>query len=210
MEERDSFVFYKSFYLAGSSLPDESKCMLYDRVFKFALEWIDESTNNKLVEWMFSLIKPQLQANYKRFTDWCKWAKFGKLWGRPKKKVAKVTDVNPIPPSKITPNVNVNVNDNVNVNETKTSVAIWKKLHTLKDLMIKNIDKQKYLDKWFSDEVITLEMNKFHNYWCQSNEWSKKLHWEKQKTFDTARRFITWMSKSNISSNNKKWISVIE
>jgi len=85
----------------------------------------------------------------------------------------------------------------VKSNQVK-SVAILTKSHSLKDLMVNNIDKNKYIEKWFDDKLVTLEMNKFYNRWSQKNAWWKKEHWEKQKTFDVARRFISWMSKIKI------------
>lgn len=62
----------------------------------------------------FTLIKPQLDANNKRFKNGKKGAKFGVKGGNPKL-TPKQPQVNP----KSTPNANVNVNVNVNPNDNK-------------------------------------------------------------------------------------------
>lgn len=45
-----------------------------------------------------------------------------------------------------------------------------------------------YLDKGYSKEML----RDFYNHWAQVNEGGTKMHWEKQKTFEIARRLVTW------------------
>ena len=113
MEKKESFVFYRSFYEALVGLDDKVKLEIFNSICELAL-------NNKEIETtgiatnIFTLIKPQINANNERYENGKKGAKFGKLGGRPKreKNPSGVFDENP----KETPNVNVNENDNVNVN----------------------------------------------------------------------------------------------
>lgn len=118
---KKSFVFYKSFYDAINVLGEKSQLKLYKSIMR--LNFNDYETvedmerlcdeietdlkQNRYVYGTFMSIKPQLLANYKRYSNGIKGAKygslgaeFGKLGGRPK---------NP-------PNENVNVNVNVNEN----------------------------------------------------------------------------------------------
>ncbi|MBQ5930517.1 MAG: hypothetical protein IIX02_06980, partial [Clostridia bacterium] len=82
--EKNSFVFYLSFYEALRELPEKSRIRLYDAIADFAL--LGKDTEFTGVEKaVFSLIKPQLQANNQRYENGCKGAEFGKLGGRPKK-----------------------------------------------------------------------------------------------------------------------------
>lgn len=115
--EKESFVFYKSFYTALSALPDDLRLKLYDMISTYAL-FGEELECNGVEKAVFSLIKPQVDANNQRYENGCKGAEFGKLGGRPKKPQenpkgrAKKTPKKPQENPTQTPNVNEN--DNVN------------------------------------------------------------------------------------------------
>lgn len=100
---RDSFIFYRSFYEAISELPKENQADTYDAIMQYAL-------NQKEIELIgiskaiFFLVKPQLDANYKKYEN-------GKQ--KKSKKEAKVKQNE----SKAETNVNDNENENVNVND---------------------------------------------------------------------------------------------
>lgn len=119
-DERGSFIFYRSFYEAIISLPKKSQINLFKAIMEY-------SFNQNLMELIgfekvvFDLIKPQLDANNKRYEN-------GKKGGRPvtknikkepkdNQKITKVKPKNNQTESKPKPNKNVNdnVNDNVNV-----------------------------------------------------------------------------------------------
>ena len=51
------------------------------------------------------------------------------------------------------------------------------------------------------------DIQKFNLHWCQSTERSKKLHWEKQTTFDHKRRMQTWKLNSREDYKPKKDLS---
>ena len=113
--ERDSFVFYRSFYEASKYLSNEDKGILFDMICQYWLCWNSIEWDWPSM-WMFLLIKPQLDANNKRYINWCKWWEYWKLGWRPQKnwENSQKPQTNP----KLTPNDNVN--DNVNVNENNT------------------------------------------------------------------------------------------
>lgn len=97
---RDSFIFYRSFYEATQYLEKEQKADLFDAIANYALNQKQSKLDN-ICSALFSLIKPQLDANYSKYLN-------GKKKAKKSKPVAKI--------SKPLTNVNVNVNDNVNVN----------------------------------------------------------------------------------------------
>lgn len=119
--ERESFIFYRSFYEAVDSLPLENQARIYKAIASYALN----GEIIKLNQWenaLFKTIRPQLDANQKRFENGCKGAEYGKLGGAPKgnqnaRKNPKTTPKQPQDNPKTTPNVNDNVN--VNDNESK-------------------------------------------------------------------------------------------
>ena len=128
--ERESFVFYRSFYDAILDLDAEQTRILLIAVCERALNWVDVEINDKVARMAMNLIRPQLDANTKRFMDGQKWWQYWHLWWAPKwnsnagktwENISKQpqwgSKDNPSGVTKTTPNVNVNVNDNVNDNE---------------------------------------------------------------------------------------------
>ena len=104
---RDSFIFYRSFFIATKCLKNEEKAQLFDAICSYALDG-EINDLDGVAFGMFQLIKPQLDANRKRFENGCvKKQKISKTEAKPKQKISK-TEANV--------NVNENVNENVNVN----------------------------------------------------------------------------------------------
>ena len=145
MGNRDSFIFYGSFYEAISCLDDATRLQCYDAVASYAITGIDPELNG-VAKAIFALIKPQIDANNKRYNNGCKGAEYGKKGGRPvTKNPIGDNDENPIGDNdenpigdndenpigdndenpigvndenpNETPNEKENVNENVNENE---------------------------------------------------------------------------------------------
>lgn len=104
---RDSFIFYRSFYEAISELPKENQADSYNAIMRYALDQ-EEIELTGISKAIFSLVKPQLDANYKKYENGKQ--KKSKTEAKTKQtKSKKVTNVNE--------NVNENENANVNVND---------------------------------------------------------------------------------------------
>lgn len=99
---RDSFIFYRSFYEAIKEVSEEQQLQVYRAISIYALEQ-EEIELEGVAKAIFSLVKPQLDANYKKYEN-------GKQSKSKTKAKEKQTQ------SKIETNVNVNVNENDNVN----------------------------------------------------------------------------------------------
>ena len=99
---RDSFIFYRSFYEAISELPKENQADTYNAIMQYALNQ-EEIKLTGISKAIFSLVKPQLDANYKKYEN-----------GKQKK--SKTEAKHKQTKSKTKTNVNENVNDNENVN----------------------------------------------------------------------------------------------
>ena len=102
---RDSVLFYRSFREAIKLLPEEERLKAYEMIFDYAFD-DKESDENGIASAIFKLVKPQIDANNKRYEN-------GK---RPKRNISKTEAKQKQNVSKPEANVNVNVNDNVNDN----------------------------------------------------------------------------------------------
>ena len=110
---RESFICYASFYEAASTLKNSDKLRFYETIFRYALFGEEPAKNSGPAYGLFLLVKPQIDANYKRYEN-------GKKGGRKPKPNGNQTETKQKPngnqaESKHEPNVNVN--DNVNAND---------------------------------------------------------------------------------------------
>jgi hypothetical protein len=123
---RDSVIIYRSWYEAIKDLDAEVKVALYEAIIHYGLNQ-EEPKLHGIAQVVWQLIKPNLDANYRKWENGQKGAAHGGKGGRPKKPQANptetpqgITEETPTKPQrnpKRTPNVNVNVNVNENVNE---------------------------------------------------------------------------------------------
>lgn len=66
--ERDSFIFYRSFYESIKEIPDEQQLETYKAITEYALNGQEEQLTG-VSKAIFTLIKPQLDANLKRYLN---------------------------------------------------------------------------------------------------------------------------------------------
>lgn len=105
-KRRDSCVFYRSFFEAIELLPEEYQLSMFKAIFSYSMDF-ERPNFNGVESAVWTLIRPQLDANIKKWENGCKGAKHGIKGGRPK------TPQEPQENPTLTPNVNDNVNDNV-------------------------------------------------------------------------------------------------
>ena len=147
--ERESFVFYRSFYEGIKELPRDIQGEVLTAIMEYGLNGVTTENQKPITKAMFALIKPQLDANNQRFENGRLGAEHGKKGGRPKKEKPQenpnLTPKKPQENPNLTPNVNVNVNDNVNDNDDKDASAITdeKKYYSSDNGVIKSISELK-------------------------------------------------------------------
>ena len=112
--ERNSFVFYKSFRECIDELPDDIQLKVYRALSDYAL-YGKEDSEDPFVKSIMMLIKPQIDANNKRYEGGKKGAAAGAKGGRPKKDDATKTPKKPHQNPSITPNVDVDVDVDVDI-----------------------------------------------------------------------------------------------
>ena len=66
--KRDSFVFYRSFYEATKELPEQEQLNVYNTIIEYALNGIELETQG-ISKAIFALVKPQIDANTKRYEN---------------------------------------------------------------------------------------------------------------------------------------------
>ena len=103
---RDSFVFYESFYLAISELSATQQGKIFQAICRYAL-YEEEPELKGASAAVFRLVKPQIDANNRRYENGKKGAEHGVKGGRPEN--PKETPNEPLKNPKQTPNVNVPV-----------------------------------------------------------------------------------------------------
>ena len=108
--KREWFVFYQSFLRAGENLEEKDQLLFYKRVLEYWIDGENETTDNWIVEAMFLLVKPQLDANNKKFEN-------GKKGGRPKQDETKDKPKNNLNKTKAEPKEKEKVNANVKEKE---------------------------------------------------------------------------------------------
>lgn len=109
--ERNSFVFYKSFYESINELSDAEQIAVFQAMMQYQFEGT-EPTLSGVPKAVFVLIKPQLDANNSRYENGCKG-------GRPKTETKPNNNQNK---TKQQPNENENENVNENENDKKEKI----------------------------------------------------------------------------------------
>ena len=105
---RESMIIYRSFYEAIKNLPAEDAAQVYNAIFDYGLNGNAQELSGIALT-IFTLIKPQLDANIRKFEN-------GTKGGRPKQDQTKKEPKQNLSEIKTKGNVNDNVNVNVNKN----------------------------------------------------------------------------------------------
>lgn len=98
--ERNSFCFYRSFYDAIKALPKKYQSQALDAVLAYGLDGIEPTDADGVIQAIFALIRPQIDANNKRYTNGKKGAEHGAKGGRPKQEQEQEPKPKPQPKPK--------------------------------------------------------------------------------------------------------------
>ena len=182
---RDSFIFYRSFFEATKPLSTEQKAALFDTICGFALDHNEQDNDDLIVGAMFSLIKPQLAANYNKF-------KAGKKSAESKQKVNRTATERQQNGNRPLTNVNVECNnDNDNVND----LAKAKRRFTAPSLL----DVQElFIKKLGNTEKTKLEAEQFYNFYG-----AKGWLIGKNKMKSLPHAVINWITRKKIEQYEK-------
>lgn len=108
---RDSWIYYRSFYEAWLALSEEQRGKYYTIIFRYMFDFVKEESDDPIVNAMFKLIAPQIEANIRKYENWKK-PKKKQEWSEEEAKSKQEW-------SEIEGNVNGNDDDNDNGNVNK-------------------------------------------------------------------------------------------
>lgn len=182
---RDSFIFYRSFYQSAKKLPKEDKAELFDAICSYALD--GELVELSVVpEAIFTVIKPNLDANRRKWENGCKEKKKpSEVEAIEEQEISKDEANDKQTISKAQGNVDVNVYANVDEECKLKSKSESKRFTspTLQEITIPDfIDASlwnSFLEMRVSKkakptqkaiELIIKELTKFHNKGLNANE----------------------------------------
>ena len=183
---KNSFIFYRSFSECLKSLPDKERLILYDSIIDYALDEIEPNLDGCL-KGMFALIKPQLDANIRRWKNGCKGgAPVGnqnatKNNQETTKEQPKTTNVQPNHNVNVNDNVNVNVNDNENKKEIISKDIKEKRvfqtptLSEIKDYILEKhyqVDAERFFD-FYSSKGWMIGKNKMKDWKAAIRTWAR-------------------------------------
>ena len=197
---RDSFIIYRSFYEAICDLDADSQAQVFKAICEYSLNF-KEIELTGVAKTIFRLIKPQLDANNKRYEN-------GK---QPKTKPEKSETEAKEKQNESETEANKNVNDNVNDNDNKNNNLNDNDI-TISD---KSEKKQISYKQWtledFQNEMSKYKPNypveilmQFYDYWRELTP-SGKMKLQLEKSWQTDLRVEKWFKNShNFAPKNQK------
>lgn len=124
--ERETFIFYRSFRDAFNALDKDVRLRMYEAVINYGLDLIEPHFEG-IEKVLWTLIRPQLEANNKRFENGCKGgAPMGNQNARKQPKDNRETTKKQPRNNQKQPNNNNNNNNNENVNDIRTLKTSFK------------------------------------------------------------------------------------
>jgi len=194
---RDSTIFYRSFYEAIKELSPELQAQVYSAIFEYALNF-KETELTGLAKTVFTLVKPQLDANLKRYASGTvpkQKRKRSETEANNKRKRSE-TEANVNDNDNVNENVNVNLNVNENVNPNKFVKPQPKDVY---DYMTEL--NQAVGNRW-TESKVRMEAQNFHDFY-ESKGWV--IGKNKMKDLKaTIRRWMNNNKQTNNTNNNEQ------
>lgn len=192
--KKDSFVFYRSFADAMLELPEVEQLDMFIAITYYGLDQERPKFQTSTSRMMWALIRPQLDANWRRYENGCKGgAPIGSRNNPNGRRGNKELTITNQELTKNKPNDNVNDNDNVN-EDIKKSTNVPKEKHSL-SFEERKAEFQKSIEPYkgkYSSEML----NEFFPYWTEPTPSGKKMRFELEKTWEVGRRLATWNKRS--------------
>lgn len=186
---RDSMIFYRSFYEAIKQLPKEEQADIYDAIFKYGLDF-QEPELSGVAKTIYTLIKPQIDANIKRYQNGL----------QPKEKQEKSKKKAKHKQTKSKTETNNNDNDNLN-EECKSELEEEIKIHPLQTYVKEKFSRVTKLEKQLTYEECEKLLSKYPREKIASVLMSMENY---KKITDKVSVYLTilkWIEKDNSKPN---------
>ncbi len=188
--KRESWIMYRSFVEAGKFLSDEQRGKYYTLIFDQMFDFVAGSSDDNMVNAMFMLISPQIEANIKKYKNW--------IEPKNKQTESKTEAKDKQTESKTEGNEDVYVYEDVyeDLNEQE------KKIIEIYESEFPKMDKEFYIKKLklLSDHLINL--------------WAVEISSSVEKIWKDDNWFPMYKSVSNKKPNYKiaieKWLSIAD
>ena len=187
----DSMVFYRSFYEAIKLLPPKLRLQAYDTILAYGIDETEPKELDAYVEMVYTLIKPQIDANSRRRSN-------GSKGGRPvshndyktEKPLVIESENHRLsetetdgytagkPNVNVNANVNDNANDNVNDKESKAKAARFvppsiADVKNYSDANGLNVDAERFVD-FYGSKGWTVGKSPMKDWRAAARNWSKR------------------------------------
>ena len=215
---RDGFVFYRSFYESAKALNETDRLALYEAIFELGLNQT-ETKQEPLVNAFMNLIKPQLEANNRRYEN-------GKKGGRPAtekpnhnqtitkdkpKEKEKEKEKEKVKEEEKEKYTHPPLDNNTNINNYDDFITILKEKSLLKSKVTKSKDGRKIFNQikdksLLMDDYVKYQEDKkeyairitafmedysaYKNYIPNSNSKPQQYQTKQEKTDEAIRKFV--------------------
>lgn len=175
--ERNSCIFYKSFYDSIKELDPQDQVQIYNAIFSYQFDDVEIDLKG-VCKSIFTLIIPQLEANNKRYEN-------GTKGGRPKTKTKPNENQKE---TKVKPNENENDNENNNDNIKENIIKERFKKPNIEEVedyckeRNNNVDAQRFID-FYESKNWMIGKNKMKDWkacirtWERSNKKEELPNW---------------------------------
>ena len=184
-----------------AELSESDQLTLYRAIVGYGLDGQEASFDSSYLRMAWKLIKPQLDANWRRYENGCKGGApvgnrnnpSGRRGNQPKTNQELTKNKR---------NANDNANDNYHYHYKESTIVPKKDELSLPQTKISLQEKQqnmaknkkafqddlsKFLDRYSADML-----NDFFSYWTEPNKSQTKMRFEQQPTWDLSRRLSRW------------------
>lgn len=182
-----------------AELSESDQLTLYRAIVGYGLDGQEASFDSSYLRMAWKLIKPQLDANWRRYENGCKGGApvgnrnnpSGRRGNQPKTNQELTKNKR---------NANDNANDNYHYKEStivpkkdelslpQTKISLQEKQQNMaKNKKAFQDDLSKFLDRYSADML-----DDFFSYWTEPNKSQTKMRFEQQPTWDLSRRLSRW------------------
>lgn len=184
-----------------AELSESDQLTLYRAIVGYGLDGQEAPFDSSYLRMAWKLIKPQLDANWRRYENGCKGGAPVGNRNNPSGRRGNQPKTNQeLTKNKRNANDNANANDNYHYKEStivpkkdelslpQTKISLQEKQQNMaKNKKAFQDDLSKFLDRYSVDML-----NDFFSYWTEPNKSQTKMRFEQQPTWDLSRRLSRW------------------